>query len=155
MISSITINKIIEVTDLNTEDLIRVINSEKIPVIRVKPEVEESEQYDIGAGMLARVKGVSVDDEFVSIVLDLNDFIQHNQSVAKPEYYNDCGDAVLTWFESSFYPSSGLYTVHAELEEDLPFEFIDQDSLLDQYVSSGSDCSYVEWLEQKVHDLTQ
>ncbi|MBT3123369.1 MULTISPECIES: hypothetical protein [Bacillus subtilis group] len=139
---------------MKSEILMKVVNSGKLPVVRVTDGIVEHFQEGLDPGMLVKVKGVTTtDDGEIEILLDLEPFIDHNKSVANPNFYNSKGEAVLTWFETNFYPDSGIYLIGFLEDADLPFEFTENNSLLNEYVAEGSDKGYVEWLEDRVQML--
>ncbi len=152
--SIINLIKKLGVITLKSEILIKVVSSGKLPVVKVTDGIVEHFQEGLDPGMLAKVKGAAItDDGEIEILLDLNPFIGHNKSVAHPNFYNNKGEAVLTWFETGFYPDNGIYLIGFLEDADLPFEFTENNSLLNEYVVDGSDKGYVEWLEMKVQEL--
>lgn len=80
-----------------------------------------------------------------------NPFEAHNRSVARCSW-RDRRDNPATWFDSSFAPENGIWTWFVDHDTDLPVRVLDERTLnlWQRYRESGSEMTYIEWLENKV-----
>jgi hypothetical protein len=90
--------------------------------------------------MMGRIVSVSDEykDENVSIFnIDVESFRKHNESIAKPDWYDKDNKPTKTWFETSFYPKDGIETINLDdaLHIDGLLELSKEDSLLNEYAA--------------------
>lgn len=51
------------------------------------------------------------------------------------------------WLETNSYPKDGFETIYLPMEGELPLELVLEDSILNDYVKSGTNDSYIQFLE--------
>lgn len=108
--------------------------------------------------MMGKIIGASIEYNEIKFLLDLNPFESYNRSVARHDWRDDEGNSVLSWFDTSFYPKNGIAAIYLPISEEteIAFDFIEEDSLLNEYAKNTKDTkdiSYVEWLENEVKQL--
>lgn len=139
---------------MKAEELFELVKQGLHPIVRCTPEISELCEESLDPLMMGKIIGVSQEyDDSYRFLMDLKGFESHNESVAVKTWFDDKNEPKLSWMETSFYPEDGIETVYLPLNVTIPFEFIEADSLLAEYVSTGSKTSYVEWLETTVKEL--
>jgi hypothetical protein len=59
-----------------------------------------------------------------------------------------------TAIEAGYFKDGNIHEgIHFEMDQEVAAEFLDGDTPLSEYVASGSDKPYVEWLEAKLEEL--
>jgi hypothetical protein len=85
------------------------------------------------------------------LTLNFKPFEDHNRAFDKPVFYNQKGDAVDTWIDGLYYPDDGIEEIYVDSSDDVVMPITNQ--LFNEYIQSGSEKSYVIWLENLVTEL--
>lgn len=136
---------------MNLKAVIDLIQSGKQPVCRFKQEIDDCESV-LEKGMLGRLVGFREDRDGEGLYLSFNikEFESHNIPLMTPNYYDDDNIPRLKAIETNFYPKNGIEEIWWSYLLDVPFEIVEENSLLNRYIESGSNESYAEWLEKLV-----
>lgn len=121
---------------MNGLDFCKLIDSGTRPVITFKGAITEQEVF-LDPGMRGRVVSVNTAqgmDDFIHVYVDLSEFADHNRQFA-PDNCAKFGD---------FWIAPDIEIEVFEIVEDFRV------ALFQDYVQSGSENSYVEWLEDFV-----
>lgn len=135
---------------MNSKELFNIVKSGKKPEIRFTEDPELYLEESVDPEMMGRVIKASVDEDCLVFRIDLNPYQEHNQSVGKPNWYNQEGEAVLTYLESNFYPKDGVEVLYLPLDAEVPIELIEPNSLVGEYLQGDKEDSYVKWLENQI-----
>lgn len=139
---------------MKVEQLVELVKQGVNPIVKCTTQINEICEESLDPFMMGKIIGVSQQyDDSYRFLMDLKGFESHNESVAKRDWFNKDNEPKLTWMETSFYPEDGIEAVYIPLNTEIPFEIIEQDSLLAEYLSIGSEKSYIEWLETTVKEL--
>ncbi|MEA1004969.1 hypothetical protein U6X16_04550 [Bacillus velezensis] len=140
---------------MKTIKLYELVLQGKKPIIKFNDNVYEWIEESVDPMIMGKIIGVSIEYDEIKFLLDLNPFESYNRSVARHDWRDDEGNNVLSWFETSFYPKNGIVAIYLPIDEktEIAFDFIEQDSLLNEYAKNTQDMSYVEWLENEVKQL--
>lgn len=141
--------------NMNTKELRDLVNEGKNPVIKFNSKAEKDFDESVDPNMFGRITGVGEEYGECFIIVDLNDFEEHNRSVALPNWYDSDSNPRLTWFESGMYPRNGIVKLYLYSNEDLPFDIVEQNGLTKEYLDTKSSKSYVEWLEHQIIKLRE
>lgn len=133
---------------MNAEKIFEFLKSGKKITVKAKDNVYDFFDESLDPKMLARIHHATEEDGLLKLVLDLSGFEAHNKSVAKPDWYIGSEDRMGIWMETKHYPQDGLEIVYLPIEGELPFELVIDDSILKDYVDSGTTDSYIEFLEK-------
>lgn len=133
---------------MNAKKIIEFLNSGKKITIKVKENIYDFFDESLDPKMLAKIHHAIEEDGSLKVVLDLNGFEEHNKSVARHDWYIDSEDRMGIWLETKYYPQDGLETIYLPMEGELPFELVLEDSILSDYVKSGTTDSYIQFLEK-------
>jgi hypothetical protein len=127
----------------------------KNPVVRFTKMIDTFE-CEVDEGMLARA--VSVRDEgdgTAKVVFEVKEFEEINIPFMKPNYYDKDGNPTLRWIDTNFYPKDGIEKFYIETDGETPFEVIEDNVALNDYRNSGSNLSYIQWLEEQYLKLSK
>ncbi len=119
------------------------------PVIEFKKGIEDIEGY-AEPGIRARVNGAEIKcDELADFSLDFCEFDEFNKSFETANYYDKDGVSRLTARQAGYYAPQDSYAFDLKGNADLYFEVVEDTSLklYERYKKSGTDESYVQWLE--------
>ena len=139
-------------------DIKSVVEQGKDVVIQFKENIHNYVEESVDANMIGKIVGVSeeyLDDNFLTLHINLNDYKTHNQSVAKRDWFDAKGNPTLTWFDSGMYPKDGIVQIVFDKDLDLSkvITFVDDNSLLSEYHATQPQIGYVDWLENMVRHL--
>lgn len=147
---------------MKTKDLVELIHQGAKPIIRFQ-DPRETVEYEPSPGMFGRIKAVSPIDQvesgtsIVYFTVDFFEFTEKNTSLAPREFYDDYGNRSKTWMETSFYEKSArnlniyeMYTENSEYQDLEHIEILPEDTPFLEYVNSGSEMTYINWLEDKI-----
>jgi len=133
--------------------LIDLLEQGKKPVVKLTDNLWDDSFG--GPGMIARVVSVSnASDGMVELEFDYNENREHNVALDKLDWHlakGGTGTAIEAGIIAD--PSNIHEGVYFELEQEVPAEFVDGETPLAEYLESGSDVPYVEWLEAKLEEL--
>ncbi|MCA1066026.1 hypothetical protein QTG56_25955 (plasmid) [Rossellomorea sp. AcN35-11] len=140
---------------MKSEELCKIVKSGKKPIIRFTELIYEyGIDESVDPGMIGKVIGVTQEyDDSFRFLVDLNDFVEQNKSVASTNWYDSNGDPRLTWFDTDRYPKDGIEAVYFPVEREVPVEFIEDTSLMNEYLATDQRCGYINWLEKEVIKL--
>ncbi|MGG1453429.1 hypothetical protein ABE325_21205 [Bacillus licheniformis] len=128
----------------------------KKPIIKFNDNVYDWIEESVDAMMMGKIVGASIEyEDSIRFLIDLNHFEAYNRSVAHHDWKDDEGKSVLTWFDTPFYPKNGIEAIYLPINgiTENVFDFIEEDSLLNEYAKNTQEISYVEWLENEVKHL--
>ena len=137
-------------------ELVKLINNGAKPIVQFGPKVGDKESY-ADPGMRARAIGVTKDSEDVHILFDFSEFDDFNKPFEQANYYDKQQKPVLTAREAGFYkPQDRLYF---DKDENIVtcFQPVDDErsGLYREYLTAGTEDTYVTWLETQVLNLTK
>ncbi|CAI8768527.1 hypothetical protein CHCC14809_2318 [Bacillus licheniformis] len=140
---------------MKTIKLYELVSEGKKPIIKFNDNVYEWIEESVDPMMMGKIIGASIEYNEIKFLLDLNPFESYNRSVARHDWRDDEGHSVLSWFDTSFYPKNGIAAIYLPISEEteIAFDFIEEDSLLNEYAKVPQEISYVEWLENEVKQL--
>ena len=110
-------------------------------------------------GMIARVTSAADQshDDMVEFVFDYNENREHNLALDQPNWFIRCGDSRKTGtaIEAGHFkdPNNINETVVFDPKDPVSVELIEEETPLGEYLESGSNVPYVEWLEAKLEEL--
>lgn len=120
------------------------------PVVQFSKEIEEMESV-IDEGMRGRFIGfVERNDGDVELRFEIKEFEAFNVPLMQPNYYDKAGQPTLRAIDTNFYPKNGIEVLYWNEDHSLPVEIVENNGLFQEYVASGSDKSYILWLETKL-----
>lgn len=133
-------------------DLLTALGNGFKPVVTFKAPIEDCECYP-ETGMRGVVTGGRLkQDGVVQLWFDFEPFDSFNAALEKREYYDDKRQPTLTAREAGYYkPQDDVYLMQDHLLDDY-FVFEDQGplALMEEWRASGSDKTYVAWLEAQL-----
>lgn len=132
------------------EELLKLTNGNPHPIVELLPAIEKNEINPM-PGMRAKLLSITPEIEdgkiiYYEAVLDFNGFEEYNKQFDKPVFYNKKGEAKDTWHESLYYPEDGRETVFIDPADDVIN--IVSNTVFDKYIESGSDKTYISWMEE-------
>lgn len=145
---------------MKISELYQLVQQGKKPVVVFGDKLSDHFDESVEPGMMGRI--ISVSDEYKdenvsSFNIDVESFRKHNESIAKPDWYDKDNNPTKTWFETNFYPKDGIETINLDdaLHVDGLLEITKEDSLLSEYAADETNAtvSYVEWLENQIQSL--
>lgn len=151
---------------MKTKDLLELVKQGAKPIVKIVDKYGVLEGPD--TGMIGRILKVGESDfsmrenQLVSFVVDFYEFTEYNKSHAVPNFYDENMNPCLTWMETKSYErDSKSYVIYENLTDDYEYSdiqfleiFDEKNKWLNAYIKSGSNMSYVEWLETSL-DLIQ
>jgi hypothetical protein len=140
---------------MQRELLKRLIREGKKPMVRLTDALWD-ESFG-RKGMIARVISAAdqANDSLVEFVFDYNDNRKHNLALDHPNWYIGNTGKQGTAIEAGHFenPDDLKEEVVFDKRDPVPVEFIDEETPLAEYLVSGSEQSYVEWLEAQLERL--
>lgn len=137
-------------------DLAEAVRAGKTFDVELTEMVESQESY-ADRGMRGRLVNVREEDEDVlSFGLDLAPYDAHNDSVAKTNYYDKDGKAVLNGKQAGYYPKDGIERIWTSADDNLSTMFVLLDErqarLYSEFLAEPPESrgTYVSWLERKL-----
>lgn len=139
-------------------DLKAIVEQGKKPVIQFEKEIYNYIEDSVDSKMIGKIIATTdeyLDENCLTLHVDLNGHEAHNKSVAKRDWYDSNSKPTLTWFDSGMYPKNGI--VELVLDKDLDtekiFKFLEDNHLMQEFLSTQEQSSYMEWLEGMVSTL--
>lgn len=128
-----------------------------VEVNRVKKENSAVVYGEICPEMRGKVISVSrKQDDLFEIFLDLKEFYDFNYQLDPGDYIDpDGGKRVLKkWQDTRYYPKDHIISIFTDFEI-FEFKLLEKSTnhLIEEFVSSKSPLTYVQWLEEMVKDL--
>ncbi|MFJ3388809.1 hypothetical protein [Lysinibacillus sp. NPDC086135] len=133
----------------------KLIMSGYRPVVKMKEDVYLYIEESVDPFMMGRVIGVedaNYSDSY-GYILDMSEFVKYNKSVTITRWKDDLGFGTKTWFDTNHYPEDHKETLYFKLENDIPFEIVDNYDLVKEYLDSEESAPYMTWLENLVIKL--
>lgn len=140
---------------MKANELLELIKSGSRPVIKITEKTFDYIEDSFDVKMMGRIVGATIEYDAVRFLVDMNDFDAHNRSVAEYNWFDKDGKATLTWFDTIFYPKDGKEVIYIPPDAEIPFEFVEDNTLLNEYIQSNSDSNYTHWLEKLVLELRE
>lgn len=123
------------------------------PLIKMRDNIHDYLEESMDPGMIGQVIDVSIAyEDSYRVLIDLNEYEDHNKSVAIYDWKDDNGELTKSWFDTSYYPKDGIEQLYFPLNIETPFEILDENSLFLEYLGSKG-MNYVEWLENYILTL--
>jgi hypothetical protein len=139
---------------MKIKELKKLVQEGKRPVIKIKEEAQDYLMENFDNEMIGKVIGIDTefefDDKTYGFIVDMNNYEKHNRSVAQRVWSDGRGGHSHTWFESGHYPKDGIETIYFPFELELPFEILEENGLMNEYINENLEITYLEWLENKV-----
>ena len=137
---------------MNAKDFAKLVNSGIRPVVTFKASVDDKEGY-WEANMRGRITAARDNgDDVMELTVDVTEFDEFNKPFESANYYDKNQNPTLTAREAGFYKA--VDTMYFDANEDVGQVLtVEDDSsikLFNEYRESGSDLSYVTWLERQV-----
>ncbi len=131
-----------------------VENGEKIVCKTNKEIFEECLFGDAGCIVEVYLTRDSLDDDCFRVILDGSKYIDHNHSVAKPDWYDDNHCATLKYFETKHYKGNEVDDLFVDISDrwDCGLDLYFESPLKKEYYENTEGLSYVEWLEKQIND---
>lgn len=137
---------------MKTQDLMKLVVQGNQPLVRLTGELWDESFGQ--AGMIARVKSaLEKHDNTVSVLFDYEEHRAHNVALDKPNWFLGDGDKMGTALEAGMFKDGLDEVVYFEEGQELPFELAEEETPLTEYLESGSEVPYVQWLEAKLEEL--
>lgn len=137
---------------MKSKELYELVRQGKKPVIKFNKGVYDYCDDSFDPLMIGRITGVSIEfEDSYRFLVDLNDYEAHNRSVALYDWKDKNGNPTLTWFDTVYYPKDGIEVMYLPGDysfniEDV-FDFVEENSLFQEFLNSKTNLTYVEWLE--------
>lgn len=126
----------------------------KEPIVKFTEDICDFGDESFDPGMIGKIVGATKESENTyQFRVDLNDYVEHNKSVASNDWIDGNGKPTLTWFETKFYPQDGIEVMYLPIDREAPVEFIEKNSLFNEFITSNSKMNYTQWLEQELINL--
>lgn len=139
---------------MKIKDFVKLCNSGINPVIKMNKNICDYAEDSFDPEMIGKVVDVKIEyEDSYCLLIDMNGYEKHNKSVASYDWFDEEGIAKVTWFDTKYYPKDGVEPLYLPFDGDIPFEIINQNYLFSNYLKSGSDKTYVEFLENLVMEL--
>lgn len=140
---------------MKSKELYELVRQGKEPVIKFNKGVYGYCDDSFDPLMVGKIIDVSIEfEDSYRFLVDMNDYEAYNRSVAPMEWKDKNGEATLTWFDTKYYPEDGIEAMYLPSSDIFDtkevFDFIEENTLFQEYVDSKSDISYVEWLESEL-----
>lgn len=134
---------------MKATEYIEIMKTGKRPIVRFTNKTEDIEA-DVDEGMLARaISATNEGDGTTKVVFEVKEFESINIPLMKPNYYDKDGKPTLRWIDTNFYPKNGLEFFYIETDGEIPFELIDNNVAFEDYLNSGTNLGYTQWLEEQ------
>ena len=146
---------------MKTKELVELVKQGVRPIVKIVDKHGVLEGPD--SGMLGRITSIGSEDIWergtstIPFVIDFLEFTEHNKPLMVANWYDSNGNPSLTWAETRGYESDAKsYTVYENLIDNFTsadlthLEIVEENKWLNQYLESGSNMSYIEWLETKL-----
>jgi len=106
-------------------------------------------------GMYGGLEKVEIDEEGTEhecLVFHIREdsFRVANKPFMQSNYFDDNRIPSLNYIEAKAYPEDGVFKTYV-MPEDITFELMDKNELLDEYLKSDERISYTQWLENKIN----
>lgn len=139
-------------------DLKEIVGQGKKPLIQFEKGIYNHIEDSVDSKMIGKIiatTGEYLDENCLTLHVDLNGHEAHNKSVAKRDWYDANSKPILTWFDSGMYPKNGIVelVLDKDLDTEKVFKFIEENNLLQEFISTQEQSGYVEWLESMVVSL--
>lgn len=133
---------------ISCKEFIKILQSGKKPIVQFVKAVEDLEMM-FDEGMRGRaISFVEDEDGDVKITFEVKEFEAFNIPFMKPNYYDKHGNPTLKVIETPYYPKDGREDLYFSLDGDLPLFIVEDNGLFGEYSNSGSNDTYVLWLEK-------
>lgn len=105
-------------------------------------------------GMLAEVTGISKDEHCYKATFEYGNFRTHNTALMARDWFlsdsmaEKLGRTQGTAIESGNINDDLVEDIYLELEGDINLELVEDNPVLNEYMKSGSQDTYVVWLEK-------
>ncbi|MFF2531273.1 hypothetical protein ACFVS2_20435 [Brevibacillus sp. NPDC058079] len=132
-------------------ELISILKSGKKPVVQFEPAVEEFETI-FDHNMRGRAIGfIEQTDGLIRFMFEVKEFEAYNIPHMKPWNEDDTKKVI----DTAYYPKDGIEQMYYEPQEELPLVILEDNDLLSAYAESGSNDSYVLWLEKSLNQYVE
>lgn len=138
---------------MNYEDLKKLVGSGKRPLVCFTKKVEmEDTQFE--EGMLAEIVEISVDTTYSKDICEITfsekNYQEYNKNLEKSIWYNPKNEKFDLKF-SQVHKREIIASINDESEDIKSFVLKDGNmDIFKEYISSKTDLTYVEWLEENL-----
>lgn len=137
---------------MKPQELMELSNKTPHLMVELMPSIEKLEVHPM-PGMRAKLLSIVPKHEdgeiiYYEAVLDFKGFEEYNKQFDQPVFYNKDGNPIDTWHESLFYPDDGREKLFIDPADDV-ISIVTND-VFDKYIESGTDKSYVTWMEELI-----
>ncbi len=130
-----------------------LVNDGIFPVVTFTKDIVNCEGY-FEPGMRGRLRSVrNSGDDVVIFTVDLSEFEEFNKQFETANYYDKNHVACLNAREAGLYNVKEQYYADCDLEAYIEIEEPHRLKIYEEYKQSGSELTYVQWLEDNVVGL--
>lgn len=133
---------------LNGKQLFEMVKNGGKPVVEFDKEAENFDYESFDPGMRARLTSMWEDDECLGCEFDFTEYEEFNKNVEQPAWYGLNGEMV-KWSESTYYPKNKRVKIYIGEDYYPGFKIVDESVVFKEYKLSGSNLTYVQWLEEQ------
>ena len=149
---------------MKAKELEQLVKGGGMPIIKLTSDVGD---YDGPNGqMIGRVKRIGEiektgpGESVISFIVDFFEFHDYNLPLMSSDWYDSNRNPTLKWAETKGYEEDSksfeIYVMYTESHEDSELDHIEiteENPLLNEYLKSGSELTYVMWLEEKLTNV--
>lgn len=93
-----------------------MLDQNQIVTVQFTDAINKLDLDDIpDENMIGKIVSLGVDpdsDESLHLVVDVSGYEEHNKKVAAHNWFDENGNATLTWFDTKWYPENGICDIY-------------------------------------------